>query len=943
MPGGDFQPGEAPQRLIEACWVDDLVLLIQAEKPETLISKVKAAMGITQDLAVEHGLLLNHGPDKTAVLTALRGPQAAAVRQSLFCTQTEPPQIEFQCQSLSQPGRLDVVASYVYLGQVQDLQGHPGSEVRRRFLLSQATSRILRKNIFASPKMPQKTRKQLFQSLVISKLTYGAGAWQQMHIHTARSWHSQVMKMYAGIVARVQPGPNHFHLDTLAICELPHPMMLITSQRFSLFDRVVDSDMGELFALLQAQETDNSWLQLILQDLDRLSWTCPAHPLFDLAATYDVTQVAQYCLTKPRALSKLAKWACKHHQASQKMWNTFRTFQRKFENDASAYGFEWSSSPSTQQTDAHFQCKECSAVFPTYKALCTHMYKKHDALNVVHQYCASNTCRSCLKVYHSRAQAIHHLRYMRTGCLVHLMAVTTPMSQEEVQTILQEQAQMVKARNRQERNTTHKLPVVQGAGPKRPWPWHRHSTMFQADTRTPPTMMPDDPSQWIQDVLQHCCTHSVTATLDSLMQQSYHGTLASRAVAQFDSLEHDDHACQLEAFLTLQEAVALWQESNCISLHGHTLANSCHETMQALDSIRHSPPNTVEADLPVQARRRLLIDQMWLEDAVHWQIRRQLYKERFKVYTSVSVQQLPVVQTPIFLYIFSGRRREGDFQSHLEALMAQHNFVGHILMIDLALSDSHDVGQETFENLILNWIRQGWAAGILIAPPCETWSEARHLDTGRASDPKPLRSAADPFGLPHLTNAEWEQTTISSFLLFVTLRILFAAAMHHVAAIVEHPREPKRLDRATIWRLPWMTFLEMKCGMQRHVVWQGAFGARAPKPTTFGILHVHEFRRVMKRHQLPTEWSKLERLGGRDQSGAWRTSYAKEYPPQLNKALATALAETHLRRRDCSLESVSLPTEVLEEFQRLYAGDVDVAAQQIQPDYHRHVSLNQLD
>ena len=824
MPFGVFQSGEVePQRLIEACWVDDLVLLLQVERPDTLIAKIKTAVSLTQDIAVEHGLMLNYGPDKTAVLLALRGDQSQAVKQSLYCSQTDRTQLEFQCNSLTEPGKLDVVATYVYLGQVQDLQGHQGSEVRRRFLLSQATSRILRKNIFASPKMPQKTRKQLFQSLVISKLTYGAGAWQPLHIHTARSWHSQVMKMYVQIVARIQPGPNHFHLDTLAQCALPHPMLLLTNQRFSLFDRLVDSDMGELFALLQAQSHDQGWLTLIVHDLLRLSRTCPPHPVFEMAANDDITAIAQHCLSHPKALSKIAKWAHKHHLASHQMWQIFRTFQAKFEDDAIAYGFDWTFSTAPQQADAQFSCHACNAAFSTYKALCTHMYKKHDALNVVHNYCASNTCKSCLKVYHSREQVIHHLRYKRTGCLVHLMATTQPMPQEEVAAILLEQSQAAKQSRKQERNTTHKLPVVQSKGPRRPWPWHKHSSLFIQDTRDPPTVPILDCDQWVQDVLQHCHDHDVAQAFSTLMTHEYHGTLAATVVARFQGLDTPDAAHKLEAYITLQEAIALWQESHGLAAHGNALATSSSATLDALHSIRHNPQPQVTEDLPVHMRRQLIIDQMWLEDSVDWQIRRQLYKERCKIYTSVRASSPPFVQSPIFLYIFSGRRREGDFQSHLETILRNQGLSGKILMIDLALSDSHDVGREAFENMILDWIRNGFVAGILIAPPCETWSEARYMVTDRDHDPKPIRTAADPFGFATLSTKEWEQICISSFLLFVTLRIMFAAATHSVAAILEHPREPKKADRAAIWRLPWMVFLETMCGMERRIIWQGAY------------------------------------------------------------------------------------------------------------------------
>ena len=944
IPAGSLQPGEVePQRLIEACWVDDVVLVLQADQPDILISKVQTAVSLTQDLAVEFGLTLNFGPDKTAALLALRGPNATQVRRQMLRDESGAPQIQFQCQSLQQPGRLDVVASYVYLGQVQDMQGHQGSEVRRRFILSQATNRILRKSIFKSPKMPQRTRKQLFQSLVLSKLLYGAGSWQLLHIHTARSWHSQVMKLYAQIVARVQPGPQHYHLDTIASCDLPHPMMLLTSQRFSLFDRIMESDMGELYALLQHQQPETSWFQQILQDVHRLSSICPSHKIFEVASQNDITQLAQHCVQHHKALTKLAKWAQKHYLAAVKMWKTFRTFQAKFEADAQAYGFEWTNNQQAAPPDALFQCSECQAVFPTYKALCTHTYKKHDDLNVIHRCCASNTCKSCLKVYHSRAQTIHHLRYMRTGCLVHLMAVTKPMTHEEVRELLAEQSQETAARNRQERNLTHKRPMMQGHGPKLPWPWQRHAQLYKDDARPFSPQAHPVPETWIAEVLQQSATFDVEATYHALMTQPYHGVIASQLVQQFEASPMQSHESQLEGFATLHEAISLWQDTNGFVPHGQAFAESPHVTLEALHCIRHSPTKPTAHEHPLHLRRQLLMDQIWIEDSPYWQIRRQLHRESSKAYTSVRALRNPCVQNPVFLYIFSGRRRQGDFQSHLEMYMTRFSIPGYILMIDLALSEAHDVGREDFENLILAWIRQGFVGGILIAPPCETWSEARYLETDRDSDPRPIRTADDPFGLATLTLTEWMQINISSFLLFVTIRVLFAAALHSVPAIVEHPKEPKKQERASIWRLPWMRFLEARGGMVRHLIWQGEYGATVPKPTHFGAIHLPAFKAIMKRHRRPTDWKALQRLGGRDSTGAWRTSYAKEYPSGLNQALADVIASSFNQRRLQSPSSASLPEDVVQEVGRLYAGNVNLDQQTIQPDFHRPVALNQSD
>ena len=74
----------------------------------------------------------------------------------------------------------------------------------------------------------------------------------------------------------------------------------------------------------------------------------------------------------------------------------------------------------------------------------------------------------------------------------------------------------------------------------------------------------------------------------------------------------------------------------------------------------------------------------------------------------------------------------------------------------MALSDKHDVYNKHLKHLLLQRVANHVIAGIVIAPPCETWSEARHLEV-QGSAPRPLRSSADPLLTPALTKQELEQ------------------------------------------------------------------------------------------------------------------------------------------------------------------------------------------
>lgn len=136
-----------------------------------------------------------------------------------------------------------------------------------------------------------------------------------------------------------------------------------------------------------------------------------------------------------------------------------------------------------------------------------------------------------------------------------------------------------------------------------------------------------------------------------------------------------------------------------------------------------------------QERRQQATAELWERDDVVSQHRKQLQKESQRNFCSPDHVHRSMPTTPVFLYMFSGRRREGDWQSHLENYMATYAVTGHVLMIDLALSSEHDVTSPALFRAFFGSIQQTRIAGILLAPPCETWSQARYQITDNPRDP----------------------------------------------------------------------------------------------------------------------------------------------------------------------------------------------------------------
>ena len=941
IPAGVLQPGDMPaQDLIQASWVDDLVLLLKQDDPLQLVAQTRQAISITQDVAASFALQLNFSRDKTSVLLSLKGPKSRQVWSHILAADPINPVIQFECASLPSPGHLAIVPDYMYLGQLQTAKSHPADEINKRFQDTKVASRLLQRNVFRSPKMPFGTKLQLFKSLVLSRLTFGAGSWQAMHIHTAKKWFCQMINNYCSVAPNVKRGPGVSNLDIIAHAHMPHPMLVLAQMRFSLFDRIMQRDLAELLAILQDQDDDSSWFQLIVQDLNQLEMQCSSHPVFDVNQQQEPQPLAQYTLEHPRALTKCGKWAVRTYLHYLVLWRDFRQFQQQFEAEATAFGISWHMLTHHPEVPTTFECSKCSASFHTYKALCTHTFKKHADVNIAQRFCSSNTCRACLRVYSGRVQLVHHLKYLRTGCLAKLVTLTEPLDDDQLQEVLAEHRQADRQNTKKGRKQSHRIPVTQAAGPLRPWPWQKQIPVPPPDREhsVPP---PDELDSWSQQVMTALDQHQADDVLNVLQQQPYSTALEHHVHRTFQNQPSHDEASKLQPHLALQDAIAMWKgnsEDSLPSSLGRT-----HEVRLSLQQVRLRVQRPVPADLPLEFRRRLHVSQLWLESSVAWQLQQQIVRERNKQYRFPAPQSVPVSSQPIFLYVFSGRRREGDYEFHMTRFLQQENIECRVLQLDLAISEEHNVRRPALVDKLLGWFSQGYIGGLLVAPPCETWTEARFLPTAEGRDPRPLRSNQFPLALEQLTGRELEQMGVSNFLLYVAVRLLLAAAMTGTPGILEHPKEPRVQDRPTIWRLPWLTALRQQGIMQQILVWQAAFGSPSLKPTHFGVVHLPEFQTALRMYSQSIQWDSLTTLQGRNLDGSWKTSIAKEYPSRLNQALAKAHVLAYLRRSTAQAPT-PLSESALRAFEQLYKGDVDFSRQQMAPDFHRHaVILEQLD
>ena len=259
IPPCEFEDSEiAPQTILDASWVDDLALLLKATTPMALVAKTQQAISLVYDTAVQFGLALNLARDKTSALMALRGPTAQKTWTSLLQDNPTCPQLFFQCKAHEEVQSIAIVPDYVYLGSLHDQSGTPAVDLKRKLLSVQHLRKIMRKGVFKNSQVPSRTKSLLFQSLIMSRLQFNIGAWQSLHMSTARTWQTQLINLYSQLDRSFTRSAGVSNLDIVAGTRQLYPMLVLSTNRLRLNDRIMQTEMTPLFAILQASKSSDS-------------------------------------------------------------------------------------------------------------------------------------------------------------------------------------------------------------------------------------------------------------------------------------------------------------------------------------------------------------------------------------------------------------------------------------------------------------------------------------------------------------------------------------------------------------------------------------------------------------------------------------------------------------------------------------------------------------
>ena len=931
-------------------WADDIAVPVATSDAQALVPLLQQLLAEVKSYMGELGFTLNFAKGKTSAVVSFRGKNAASLRQ--------------QFQLVSKPGIqcsfddgtehwLHFVPAYKHLGTVLTSDHGLDIEINCRIGAAKSAFAHLSKPLLTNKHLPLKTRLQLFQALVGTKLFFGLGSWstptpKQLQ-RLSGFWINALKKV-------MKLSPDRWSMPTaqvIAAADTVGVRARLALDRLLYAQRIFSMGPFFLHHLVHLEHacSPNSWLEGLKADLQWVSDTLPQS--LPVGWNQDMTALFEMWQTGGKEWRTLIHRAVRQHKKQEHIMADVHSFHHKIFATLRAVGTEFQPDPfSLVPDECVFSCF-CGKSFATNRGLLAHQRRQHHIFSPERPFLQGATCMQCGRYCWTTQRLQQHLSYIpkRLGynpCFVALQRQGRDVPYEATSF---PPAVLGLARREALQTAGPALEQVTVVERQRAeWARELESCLQQLELST----MPEDPLQCGADL-----GDALSAATRSWFERFYPqgpSELEKQLLpeawlgAMCDQLETTDLAIDewvQFAFLAwgdhwLPDIVAQFldgqAEYDVEDLYADFVADLPRFQMlsriSALrSSLRHvqdEPPRahrTLVAPAPgpsqhpkVSTKVQQAVPRLFGEQE-EWSAR--LRQCRFANMPEVAAcplyRALPDVPTFLFVHLFSGRRRTGDFHMELQNFALHKPWRVVILSLDTAVSLEygnllhHTISWKSLEECYL----AGRIAGTLCGPPCETYSEARFTPPPDDSVhwPRPLRSFAQLFGLDGLSTRELCQCHIGGNFFLQCIWALAAHIAYGGIYVAEHPAPPHQEDRPSIWTSAVVQTLLQLPDLVLHCVQQYRWGASAIKPTGLLAWNLPFFRKDLYSFSLPNPTKPDTAAIGKDDQGNFKTAKHKEYPQAFCKALAFAVAQQFDRFvRSHGTRSCPAATEALDHW-----------------------------
>ena len=913
--------------VLTVVWADDVAIPWTSSTPTDLVPQICALVQNVERIFSQKGFTINFGLQKTNAVLSFQGPCAPDLRRQYL--HTTRPGVDCPLASGSTVW-LHFRPVYKHLGYTYAASQTLDVELRTRIGQAHQAMATLGRPILTNRHLPTHVRLRLFNALIGTKLFFGLGTWRTPTLKQMQTLRS----FFIACLRKVLRVGKDFHVSNariLAIAGTADVRAFLALDRLRYARKVFTVGPDFLQHLLHCEGTHvaDSWLHGLAADLRWLSQLIPDCVPFGEA--WDFTKIIDFWQDPRLAWPRLLKRAWTIYLRQEHMMTDLIELSDHFYDVLHQAGAEFDPELSQlfdQPREEIHHCR-CGRSFATAQGLALHRVRAHQQFAPEHNLICGATCPHCLRFFWSSARLQQHLAYMPRdgGVNVCFQALTARGYTTEYANV---------SIPRQIHGAV-RLDALQAQGPVGLFTEAAEieialtqKLINQLEEELIVKVQPEDhleAGQLLADKLTEC-THIWIRRFRGGHEAPAHapdlGDWWMRLLFTFDP--------QFEEWTEL--VFLSWGSTILPEILANTLDGEIEYTIdQIYYDIYSVLPRTGCQTKLEQARLRLQRLQCEHRTAPqpHRPIRTGTANARERLATvqtipsrffshgdwlrqlrSMRWRTLPrEVPTPLFriiggqrhflfVHLFAGRRREGDFHACVAAWAAQRNVLVTILSQDTANSVSLgnlQLRSASWEEL-LNCYKRGLVTASLAGSPCETFSEARHQQSPEVFPdglprrlPRPLRSMERLLGLDGLSKRELEQLHMGSSFFLQGAVLLAYQVLIGGYFISEHPAPPSDSSRASIWTSPWLTLLRGHPDVCLHTVGQWKWGALAPKPTGLLTLRLPYFLRSL--HSLARDDLRKPTYTaiGLNPDGSFRTSCLKEYPPLFSAALAKSVTD----------------------------------------------------
>ena len=391
--------------MADCAWMDDMCLMVATDNAQEVFPKLSFAAGVLIDTCIGHGMMPNLDRGKSEAIVLVNGPGSRAVRRR-FLSDLEPT-VAVEARLWPQ-ARLRITPTYRHLGGLVTHRSKLVREVRSRIGFAWAAFNKHKKQVFASPLVPIADKVAIFNSVVVSVLLYGAGAWTCVDSAVERLLQTAYVAMARVMLSKhLEPQSRRVSGEhVLALLGLPDVYTLLHAGRLSYLASFVSLDIQCLWAMAHAER---HWLQAVAASVHWL-WE-----EVDGGAVYSSWQCAwqEWCRDIPRRPRwwkrriRFAKESSCRRQCVEEAWQHYRglVLRRMMAAGATLPGVA---------EDSRLPCEvcvPCCRKFDSKQAWAVHAFKVHGRTRPERSLVEGVSCPICLRTFASNVRLCRHVQH----------------------------------------------------------------------------------------------------------------------------------------------------------------------------------------------------------------------------------------------------------------------------------------------------------------------------------------------------------------------------------------------------------------------------------------------------------------------------------------------------------------------------------------------------